>query len=153
MSKRSGKELFDEITSLDRIDLKILLEWFEAKLGIPEERSVRPPAVVDDNVFVSGYDITVTGNTSQNRLPVVKKLREDWGFTINESVAFLDSLPKTIYELHPKDDALEIRRKYMEVGLTVELKWRSGYITYYEYSQYNEHQRYQLTNTPQEPDL
>ena len=109
--------------------------------------------MVDDNVFVSGYDITVTGNTSQNRLPVVQRLRKDWGFTINESVAFLDSLPKTIYELHPKDDSLEIRRKYMEVGLTVELKWRSGYITYYEYSQYNEHQRYQLTNTPQEPDF
>ena len=153
MSKRSVKELFDEITSLDRIDLKILLEWFELKLGIPQERSVRPPAVLDDRVFVSGYDITVTGNTSQNRLPVVKKLRENWGFTINESVAFLDSLPKTIYELHPKDDALEIRRKYMEVGLTLELKWRSGYITSYEYSRYNEHQRYQLTNTPQEPDL
>lgn len=153
MAKRSVKELFDEITSLDRIDLKILLEWFELKLGIPQERSVRPPAVLDDRVFVSGYDITVTGNTSQNRLPVVKKLRENWGFTINESVAFLDSLPKTIYELHPKDDALEIRRKYMEVGLTLELKWRSGYITSYEYSRYNEHQRYQLTNTPQEPDL
>ena len=52
MSKRSVKELFDEITSLDRIDLKILLDWYEAKLGVPEERSVRPPAVVDDNVFV-----------------------------------------------------------------------------------------------------
>ena len=153
MAKRSVKELFDEITSLDRIDLKILLDWFEFKLGVPQERSVRPPAVLDDRVFVSGYDITVTGNTSQNRLPVVKKLRENWGFTINESVAFLDSLPKTIYELHPKDDALEIRRKYMEVGLTLELKWRSGYITSYEYSRYNEHQRYQLTNTPQEPDL
>ena len=53
MAKRSVKELFDEITSLDRIDLKILLEWFEFKLGIPEERSVRPRDVVDDRVFVS----------------------------------------------------------------------------------------------------
>ena len=96
MSKRSVKKLFDEITSLDRIDLKILLEWFEFKLGIPEERSVRPPAVVDDNVFVSGYDITVTGNTSQNRLPVVKKLREDWGFISpdgEDTIIFAESCP------------------------------------------------------------
>ena len=83
----------------------------------------------------------------------VKKVREAWGFTINEAVTFWDSLPKTIYELHPKDDALEIRRKYMEAGLTAELKWRSGYITSYEYSRYNEHQRYQLMNLPPEPDM
>ncbi len=131
MTHRSVKELFDEITGLDRIGLKILLEWFKFKLGVPEERSVRPPAELDDRVFVSGYDITVTGYNSSKKVMAVKKVREAWEFTINEAVTFLDSLPKTIYELHPKDDALEIRRKYMEAGLTAELKWRSGYITSY----------------------
>lgn len=153
MSKRSVQELFDEITSLDRIGLSILLDWYEDKLGVPEERSVRPPAVLDDRAFVSGYDITITGYAAPNKVLAVKKLRETLGFSIPEAVAFLDDLPKTIYELHPKDDAFEIRRKYMEVGLTVKLKWRSGYISSHEYSQFNKHQRDQLTNLSPEPDL
>ena len=61
MSKRSVKELFDEITSLDRIDLDRLLNLYESKLGIPEIRFVRPRDVVDDRVFVSGYDVIITG--------------------------------------------------------------------------------------------
>ena len=34
MSERSVKELFDEKTGQDKIELKILLEWFESKLGV-----------------------------------------------------------------------------------------------------------------------
>ena len=153
MSDRSVKELFDEITSLDRIELDMLLRWYENKLGVPEERSVRPRAVLDDRAFVSGYDITVTGYTPSKKVLAVKKLREFWAFSLTEAVAFLDDLPKTIYELHPKDDALEIRRKYLEAGMTVELKWRSGYIPSHEFFHYNEHQQYQLMNLPPEPDL
>ncbi len=153
MPDRSVKELFDEITALNRIELKILLEWFESKLGVPAQRSVRPPAIPDDRVFVSGYDITITGYTSPEKVLAIKKLREAWGFTINEAVAFLDSLPKTIYELRPIDDAFEIREKYMEAGLTVKMKWRSGYISYHEYSQFDKYRRNLLTNTPQQPDL
>ena len=34
MSERSVKKIFDEITGLDKIELKILLERFESKLGV-----------------------------------------------------------------------------------------------------------------------
>ena len=57
MAERSVKELFDEINSLDKWDLADLVEALEEKLGIPEMRSVRHPDVIDDRIFVSGYDV------------------------------------------------------------------------------------------------
>ena len=154
MSKRSVQELFDEITSLDRIDLDRLLSLYESKLGIPEVRSVRPPDVVDDRVFVRGYDVIITG-CAINRLIAAKNIWHDRilpdffpsnGFV---SVArFLVDVPITVYEILPADEALELRRKLMEAGLTVKLNYKWTYISYYEYSQYNEHQRDMLSNTP-----
>ena len=159
MSNRSVKELFDEIISLDRIDLDRLLSLYESKLGIPEVRSVRPPDVVDDRVFVRGYDVIITG-CAINRLIAAKNIWHDRllpdffpsnGFV---SVArFLVDVPITVYEILSADEALELRRKLMEAGLTVELNYRWTYFSYYKYSQYNEHQQYMLTNAPDIPDL
>ena len=146
MSKRSVKELFDEITSLDRIDLDRLLNLYESKLGIPEIRFVRPRDVVDDRVFVSGYDVIITG-WSINRLIAAKniwyeRILPDF-FPSNGFVSiakFLLDVPITVYELYPAEDALELRRKLMEVGLTVKLKGVMGYLSRYEFYEYNKHQ-------------
>ena len=159
MSKRSVKELFDEITSLDRIDLDRLLNLYESKLGIPEIRFVRPRDVVDDRVFVSGYDVIITG-WSINRLIAAKniwyeRILPDF-FPSNGVVSiakFLLDVPITVYELHPAEDALELRRKLMEVGLTVKLKGVMGYLSRYEFYEYNKHQRDQLSSLPLVPDL
>ena len=154
MPKRSVQELFDEITSLDRIDLDRLLSLYESKIGIPEVRSVRPPNVVDDSVFVRGYDVIITG-CAINRLIAAKniwyeRILPDF-FPSNGFVSvarFLVDVPITVYEILPADEALELRRKLMEAGLTVKLNYKWTYISYYEYSQYNEHQRDMLSNTP-----
>ena len=154
MANRSVKELFDEITSLDRIDWARLLSWYEWKLGIPEERSVRPRAVLDDRVFVAGYDIILMEwNGTVEKIQAVRLLRRLFCFSLIEITAFLKELPKTVYELHPKDDALELRREFMEAGFTVKLEWRMGYILYSEYTDYDGHQRDQLTSLSSEPDL
>ena len=154
MSKRSVKELFDEITSLDRIDLDRLLYLYESKLGIPEIRFVRPRDVVDDRVFVRGYDVIITG-CAINRLIAAKniwheRILPDF-FPSNGFVSiakFLLDVPITVYELYPAEDALELRRKLMEAGLTVKLNYRWTYFSYYEYSQYNAHQRDMFTSPP-----
>ena len=159
MSKRSVKELFDEITSLDRIDLDRLLNLYESKLGIPEIRFVRPRDVVDDRVFVRGYDVIITG-CAINRLIAAKniwheRILPDF-FPSNGFVSiakFLLDVPITVYELYPAEDALELRRKLMEVGLTVKLKGVMGYLSRYEFYEYNKHQRDQLLSLPLVPDL
>ena len=159
MSKRSVKELFDEITSLDRIDLDRLLNLYESKLGIPEIRFVRPRDVVDDRVFVRGYDVIITG-CAINRLIAAKniwheRLLPDF-FPSNGFVSiakFLLDVPITVYELYPAEDALELRRKLMDAGLTVKLKGVMGYLSRYEFMEYNKHQRDQLSSLPLVPDL
>ena len=159
MSKRSVKELFDEITSLDRIDLDRLLNLYESKLGLPEIRFVRPRDVVDDRVFVSGYDVIITGWTI-NRLIAAKNiwyeriLPDFFPSTGFVSIAkFLLDVPITVCELYPAEDALELRRKLMEAGLTVKLKGGMGYLSHYEFYRYNKHQRDQLSSLPLVPDL
>ena len=153
MSKRSVKELFDEITSLDRIDLDRLLNLYESELGIPEIRFVRPRDVVDDRVFVRGYDVIITG-CAINRLIAAKniwheRILPDF-FPSNGFVSiakFLLDVPITVAFL-PADEALESRRMLMEAGLTVKLNYRWTYFSYYEYSQYNAHQRDMFTSPP-----
>ena len=153
MSKRSVKELFDEITSLDRIDLDRLLNLYESKLGIPEIRFVRPRDVVDDRVFVRGYDVIITG-CAINRLIAAKNILHERilpdFFPSNGFVIIAKSLldvPITVAFL-PTDEALELRRMLMEAGLTVKLNYRWTYFSYYEYSQYNAHQRDMFTSPP-----
>ena len=159
MSKRSVKELFDEITSLDRIDLDRLLNLYESKLGLPEIRFVRPRDVVDDRVFVSGYDVIITGWTI-NRLIAAKniwyeRILPDFfpsnGFV--DIAKFLVDVPITVYEFLPADEALELRSILMQAGLTVRLNHRWTYFSYYKYSQLNEHQQHMFTNPPDIPDL
>ncbi len=159
MAERSVKELFDEINSLDKWNLADLVEALEEKLGIPEMRSVRHPDVIDDRVFVSGYDVIITG-WSINRLIAAKniwfeKILPDI-FPANGVVSiakFLLDVPITVCELYPAEDALELRRKLMEAGLTVKLKGGMGYLSGYEFYEYNKHQRDQLSSLPLVPDL
>ena len=159
MAERSVKELFDRINSLDKWDLAKLVEALEEKLGIPEMRSVRHPDVIDDRVFASGYDVIITG-WSINRLLAAKniwyeRILPDF-FPSNGFVSiakFLLDVPITVYELYPAEDALELRRKLMEVGLTVKLKGVMGYLSRYEFYEYNKHQRDQLSSLPLVPDL
>ena len=159
MAERSVKELFDEINSLDKWDLADLVEALEKKLGVPQERRVRPPDVVDDRVFVTGYEVIITG-FAINRLIAAKniwyeRILPDFfpsaGFV---SIAkFLLDVPITVYELLPADEALELRKKLMDAGLTVKLNKTWTYFSYYKYSQCNEHQQHMLTNAPILPDL
>ena len=146
MSKRSVKELVDEIECLSIIKSASLTEALEEKLGA--SRKSQDSFWVDDRVFVMGYDVIITGYTSPKKVLAVKKLHEEWGISINEAVAFFDDLPKTVYEFLPADEALESRRMLMEAGLTVKLNYRWTYFSYYEYSQYNAHQRDMFTSPP-----
>ena len=146
MSKRSVKELVDEIECLSIIKSASLTEALEEKLGA--SRKSQDSFWVDDRVFVMGYDVIITGYTSPKKVLAVKKLHEEWGISINEAVAFFDDLPKTVYEFLPANEALESRRKLMEAGLTVKLNYRWTYFSYYEYSQYNAHQRDMFTSPP-----
>ena len=135
-----------------------LLNLYESKLGIPEIRFVRPRDVVDDRVFVRGYDVIITG-CAINRLIAAKniwyeRILPDF-FPSNGFVSiakFLLDVPITVAFL-PADEALESRRMLMEAGLTVKLKGVMGYLSRYEFYEYNKHQRDQLSSLPLVPDL
>ena len=157
MSKRSVKELVDEIECLSIIKSASLTEALEEKLGA--SRKSQDSFWVDDRVFVSGYDVIITG-WSINRLIAAKniwyeKILPDFfpsAGLVSIAKILLD-VPITVYELYPAEDALELRRKLMEAGLTVKLNYRWTYFSYYKYSQYNEHQQHMLTSPPDIPDL
>ena len=151
MSKRSVKELVDEIECLSIIKSASLTEALEEKLGA--SRKSQDSFWVDDRVFVRGYDVIITG-CAINRLIAAKniwheRILPDF-FPSNGFVSiakFLLDVPITVAFL-PADEALESRRKLMEAGLTVKLNYRWTYFSYYEYSQYNAHQRDMFTSPP-----
>ena len=156
MAGRSVKELVDEIDSLSIIDLAKLKEALEEKLGISVEPQPQDHFWEDYRYFCKGYDITITAdyNGIAEKVQLIKKLCNTLSYSLNEAKDLIAELPKTIAHLQPRDDALEIRKKYMEAGLKVELKWTWGYISRHEYLLcYNTHQRNQLTDLQPIPDI
>ena len=157
MANRSVKEIADEIEGLSITELASLTEALEEKLGA--SRKSQDSFWVDDRVFVMGYDVIITG-WAINRLIAAKniwyeRILPDF-FPSNGFVniaKFLLDVPITVCEFLPADEALETRRMLMEAGLTVKLNYRWTYFSYYEYSQYNAHQRDMFTSPPDIPDL
>ena len=154
MAGKSVKELANEIDSLSIIDLSKLEEALEEKFGI----SVKPQDHFweDDRYFCMGYDITISAEYTgiAEKVQLIKNLCNSFSFSFTEAKDFIADLPKTIAHLQPRDDALEIRKKYKEAGFKVELEWTWGYISRYKYlTCYNAHQRDQLTDLQPIPDI
>ena len=128
------------------------ITWWEVNGGI----SVIPEGMSYNE---EDYDVIITG-CSINRLIAAKNI---WNerilpdfFPSNGPVSIakiLLDVPITVYELYPAEDALELRRKLMEAGLTVKLKGVMGYLSRYEFMEYNKHQKDQLSSLPLVPDL
>ena len=73
--------------------------------------------------------------------------------TLFKIAKFPENVPLPVKEYLPMDEAFELERKLKAAGLTVKVNGRRTYISYHKFSDYNEHQRDQLTNAPLEPEL
>lgn len=120
----------DQIQGLTLLEASQLVKLLEEKLGVSAAAAsvavaapaaggaaAAAPAVEEKTEFT--VVLTATG---ANKINVIKAVREVTSLGLKEAKDLVDGAPKPIKEGVNKDEAEAIRKKFTDVGATVEVK-------------------------------
>ena len=118
-------KILDEIKELTLLEVNDLVKALEEEFGV----SAAAPVMVAGGAAAGGaaaeekteFDVVLASDGDQ-KIKVIKVVREITGLGLAEAKAVVDGAPKTIKEGAAKEEAEEIKTKLEEVGATVELK-------------------------------
>lgn len=117
------KKFVDEIKKLSIVEVSELVKALETEFGVSAAAPVAVAAaapVASATVEKTEFDIVLKA-TGENKISVIKVVREITGLGLVEAKALVDGAPKTIKEHISTKEAKEIEAKLKEVGATVEL--------------------------------
>lgn len=118
-------KILDEIKELTLLEVNDLVKALEEEFGV----SAAAPVMVAGGAAAGGaaaeekteFDV-VLASAGDQKIKVIKVVREITGLGLAEAKAVVDGAPKTVKEAAAKEEAEEIKTKLEEVGATVELK-------------------------------
>ncbi|MCR5187186.1 MAG: 50S ribosomal protein L7/L12 [Clostridia bacterium] len=123
MSAKTDKML-EEIDSLTVVELSELVKGIEEKYGVTAAAVAAPAAggaAGEAAAEKSEFDVVLT-ETGGNKIAVIKVVRDATGLGLKEAKELVDGAPKTVKEGVAKEEAEELKAKFVEAGATVELK-------------------------------
>lgn len=123
------KDVVKTIESLSVLDLSELVKVLEQHFGVsaaaPVAMAVAPAAGGDGEAAAaeekSAYTLMLSSAGDQ-KINVIKAVREITGLGLAESKALVDSAPKPVKENMPKAEAEEAKKALEAAGATVELQ-------------------------------
>ena len=119
------EKLIEEIDSLTVVELADLVKAIEEKYGVSAVAAAAPAAGAvaggDAAAEKSSYDV-VLAEAGDQKIKVIKVVRDATGLGLKEAKELVDGAPKAIKEGVSKDEAEELKAKFVEAGATVELK-------------------------------
>lgn len=118
------EKLIEEIDSLTVVELNDLVKAIEEKYGVSAVAAAAPAAAGAAGEAAeekSSFDVVLT-ETGDQKIKVIKVVRDATGLGLKEAKELVDGAPKTIKEGLSKDEAEELKAKFTEVGAVVELK-------------------------------
>lgn len=126
---KEEKTVIDAVEKLNVVQLNNVVKYMEQEYGISAAAPVAVAAAGggggdadgDAPAEKSAYDIELTGAGDQ-KIAVIKVVREITGLGLGEAKAAVDGAPKVIKEGAPKEEAEEAKKKLEEAGATVTLK-------------------------------
>ena len=98
------QEILEAISSMSVLELSELVKAIEEKFGV----SAAAPVILKD--------------AGASKIKVIKVVREATGLGLKEAKALVDGAPKEVKTGVAKAEAEEMKKKFEEVGATVELK-------------------------------
>ena len=118
-------KIVEEIEKMTVLELNELVKAIEEKFGVSAAAmavaapaaGAAAPATEEQTEFT-----VVLKEVGPNKIPVIKVVRELTSLGLGEAKALVDNAPSTVKENVSKADAEEIKKKFAEVGATVELK-------------------------------
>ena len=123
MSAKTDKML-EEIDSLTVVELSELVKGIEEKYGVTAAAVAAPAAggaAGEAAAEKTEFDVVLT-EAGGNKIAVIKVVRDATGLGLKEAKELVDGSPKTVKEGVAKEEAEELKAKFVEAGATVELK-------------------------------
>jgi len=122
------EEIVKAISQLSVLEVADLVKMLEEKFGVTASMPIISGAstgtvatAVATQEEKTEFNVILT-NAGQNKIPVIKAVREITGLGLKESKDLVDGAPKTIKEGVAKDQSEEIKKKLTELGATVDVK-------------------------------
>ncbi len=120
------EEIMQAIESMTVLELSELVKAMEEKFGVSAAAPVAvaaagaaPAAAAEEEK--TEFDV-VLASAGQEKIKVIKTVREATGLGLKEAKALVDGAPAPVKEKISKADAEALKAKLEEVGATVELK-------------------------------
>ena len=118
-------KILDEIKELTLLEVNDLVKALEEEFGVSAAAPVMMAGAVAGGAAAAeektDFDV-VLASAGDQKIKVIKVVREITGLGLAEAKAAVDGAPKTLKEVASKEEAEEIKTKLEEVGATVELK-------------------------------
>lgn len=121
-------DIIEKIEKMSVLELSELVKALEEKFGVSAEALAVAAAPAAAGGGEAGpveekttFSVVLTAAGDQ-KIQVIKAVREITGLGLAESKALVDSAPKPVKEGVSKADAEEIKKKFEAVGATVEIK-------------------------------
>jgi large subunit ribosomal protein L7/L12 len=119
------KSLVEEIEKMSVLDLAELVTILEDKFGVsaaaPAMMMAGPAAAGEAAEEKSSFDVELAG-AGENKINVIKAVREITGLGLKEAKGIVDEAPKVIKEGVSKEEAEELKTKLEDAGAAVNLK-------------------------------
>ncbi len=122
--------IVENISNLTVLELSELVKQLEEKFGIQAQavgfvpqmaQAAAATSTQETKVEKTEFTVMLT-NAGNNKIQVIKVVREITGLGLKEAKDFVEALPKSVKENIPKEQAEEIKKKLESAGATVELK-------------------------------
>lgn len=119
------KDIIEKIESMSVLDLSELVKLLEKKFGVSAQAAaVAAPASLSAAEPVeekSKFNVELK-NAGEQKIQVIKILRDVLGLGLKDAKDLADSAPKIVKEGMDKKSAEELKKKLEEAGGVVELK-------------------------------
>ncbi len=124
----SNEELIEALSSKPIMEIVDLVKSLEEKWGVSAAAPVAvvagPGAGAGDAAVVeeqTEFDV-VMSSFGKSKVPVIKVVRALTGLGLKEAKDLVESVPNTVKEGIPKDEAEDVKKQLEEVGASVEVK-------------------------------
>jgi large subunit ribosomal protein L7/L12 len=131
MTKKLSKEqFFEHLDGLTILELADYIKEFEERYGVSAAAAAVPVAVpgagapqADAKAEEEKTEFTVVlKSIGEKKINVIKTVREVTDLGLKEAKDLVDNAPKPVKEGILKEEAEEIKKKFEEIGATVELQ-------------------------------
>lgn len=115
------EKIIEELKGATILELNDLVKAIEDEFDVTAAAPVAAAGAAAGAAAKTEFDVELT-EAGQEKVKVIKAVREITGLGLKDSKDLVDGAPKVIKEGVPEDEANDIKAKLEEVGATVTVK-------------------------------